>query len=807
MAHGLRAASTIAPENFFKLHKHDPSQYNRQTMRQSIAVLTAELSDAYQASVWKGLISAARKRSIRLVCFLGSRAEAVVVRESAANAVFDLADPKKFSGLIVISSAISTYLDANQVQYLFDAHEDSPKVSIGVPVQGASSITVEGRAAMISVTEHLVQVHGRRKFGIIAGPKWHEESEERRLAILDSLRAQNIHFDMHCLVYGSFEQDSGRSCAEQLLELEPDIDALICLNDRMALGAMDVIRDRGLRIPEDISLVGFDGIEETEFCNPPLTTVLQPLTELGAETVMELGRLMEGVEPRNRRLGCRPVFRESCGCSALATVARYSLPMASAQEFEDIKRSRQRLGSLARARKSLEFFRELNFILAERPFAQDEADLWVRFLMDLKREILEQDSSLAAEQLRGWADTLDHGLILVGELKRRNQGYLRMERNHRNNLVREVGISLSEAFDIPELLRRLEEGLVRLGIGEAYLVLYERERPEMARLLLSMGQKPRDSEILFSRKDYLPARLAESGISESWMLSPLVFQDEVFGHLILPGDIPDTEIYETLSKQVASSLTGALLMETVRRHEQSLEAEVKKRTEELIETNEALREEVETRIRLEQEVAEISKETMERIGRDLHDDLCQHLAGISLQVTALQSGLDPANDGQVARASLVAELLRDSIERAKAIVRGLLPPGLNEDGIIAAVKLFVDSLRKNSGIKIVFRGNAAWHQIKGDRAQELFRIIQEALNNSVKHSGADKISVKLGALDDNLIAEIQDNGTGIPEARNRDGMGLKIMRYRAEKARSSLQIMSGPEGTLVRCLVPAGGEE
>ena len=84
----------------------------------------------------------------------------------------------------------------------------------------------------------------------------------------------------------------------------------------MALAAMKELQSRGIRVPEDISLTGFDGIEETLYSNPPLTTVHQPLKDLGREAMKELRLMMKGGERRNIDLGCRPVYRQSCGCAA-----------------------------------------------------------------------------------------------------------------------------------------------------------------------------------------------------------------------------------------------------------------------------------------------------------------------------------------------------------------------------------------------------------------------------------------------------------------------------------------------------------
>jgi signal transduction histidine kinase len=314
--------------------------------------------------------------------------------------------------------------------------------------------------------------------------------------------------------------------------------------------------------------------------------------------------------------------------------------------------------------------------------------------------------------------------------------------------------------------------------------------------------------------EILPGNMAdlEALSTRIWILTPLVFQDQTIGHLLLPGRHPDTEIYETLTKQIASSIQGARLLEQIKTHEQSLEQEVQRRTQQLTQVNQDLRQEVATRIRLEQEVIDISKHTMERIGQDLHDDLCQHLAGVTMHVSALGRRIAPTAPEALPVVDSINGLLSDSIERAKALVRGLLPPGLREEGITRALENLCNEMARSSGILVDFNATGPADGLEVERGIELYRIIQEALNNAVKHSGASRITVELeGQLQEPadlsqgvdpclyLTARIRDNGKGfVPRPRGK-GMGLKIMRYRGEKADIQVHIEHHKPGTEVLC--------
>ncbi len=258
-------------------------------------------------------------------------------------------------------------------------------------------------------------------------------------------------------------------------------------------------------------------------------------------------------------------------------------------------------------------------------------------------------------------------------------------------------------------------------------------------------------------------------------------------------------MYDTLREQVASALKGAILLDQVLTHERRLQVAVARRTAELTSANAELTREVERRMRLEREVSEISNRTMQRIGQDLHDDLCQHLAGIAMLASVLRGTLTDTAPAAVASVEQIGTLLSDSITRAKQIARGLYPAGLEENGLVATLEELVDAARRNYAAAIEFRAAPDFRLPGTDRALQVYRIVQEALSNALKHSGSERIEVKLYREEAQppavrrpgrdaeerrsvLVAEVNDDGEGIPATVDGNGMGLRIMRYRAETA-------------------------
>ena len=146
----------------------------------------------------------------------------------------------------------------------------------------------------------------------------------------------------------------------------------------------------------------------------------------------------------------------------------------------------------------------------------------------------------------------------------------------------------------------------------------------------------------------------------------------------------------------------------------------------------------------------------------------------------------------------------------KQIARGLYPAGLEEHGLVAAVEELVEAARRAHPALIDFRASPDFRLPGTDRALQVYRIIQEALTNALRHSRSERIEVRLSREESRspvLVAEVTDHGEGLPPAISGDGMGLRIMRYRAETAGAELRIEKLDPGTRVTCRIDCGRGE
>lgn len=154
------------------------------------------------------------------------------------------------------------------------------------------TISLDNRAAAKAVTQHLIDL-GHQRIGLIKGPKSSPLTRERVAGYQEALQQAGIAIDPELICPGNFSLQAGHDGAATLLQLPQRPTALFCENDEMAIGALKQIKQQGLRVPEDISLVGFDDIPFAAYCDPPLTTIAQPTETFGRLAVEMLIALIE----------------------------------------------------------------------------------------------------------------------------------------------------------------------------------------------------------------------------------------------------------------------------------------------------------------------------------------------------------------------------------------------------------------------------------------------------------------------------------------------------------------------------------
>ncbi|MFJ2911082.1 LacI family DNA-binding transcriptional regulator [Streptomyces sp. NPDC087228] len=194
------------------------------------------------------------------------------------------------------------------------AGDGTPVVFVDRWIQGADVpvVRADGREAIRDLVAHLHRL-GHRRLAIIAGPAATTTGNERVEAFREALRDHGLALADDCIGQGDFQADSGRRVTERFLALPEPPEVVFAADNLMALGALDAIRARGLRVPQDIGLAAFDDIPWFVHTDPPITAIAQPTGELGRAAVRALVDIVEGRSPQSVTLPARLVVRSSCG--------------------------------------------------------------------------------------------------------------------------------------------------------------------------------------------------------------------------------------------------------------------------------------------------------------------------------------------------------------------------------------------------------------------------------------------------------------------------------------------------------------
>ena len=216
-----------------------------------------------------------------------------------------------------------------------------------------------------------------------------------------------------------------------------------------------------------------------------------------------------------------------------------------------------------------------------------------------------------------------------------------------------------------------------------------------------------------------------------------------------------------------------------------------------------LQREIAVRRKLEREVANVTEHERRRLGRQLHDNLCQHLTGTALKAQTLVKQLQTSDEGTVENARSVVGLVNGGIEIARDIARGLFSSELEGEGLILALDGLADTTSHENQIDCSFRHDTEV-TTSADNATHLYWIAREAVTNAVRHAEPKRIEITLTRANGSIELSVEDDGVGMRGSTgDQSGIGLHVMQHRAQLAGGFLETRNGHgRGTNIRCAIP-----
>jgi len=554
---------------------------NREKYRLNIGCVVDTIIYEYQAKVWGGIVREAKEKDVNLLTFAGGVTYSNHFLGINADHVYNLANPQNVDGLIVLSATLGSYASGDfGKKYL-----PLPMVSVGLEIEDMPSILIDNKGGMKQALSHLIEDHGHKDIAFIRGPAYNPEAEERYQAYLETLAEHNIPIKEELIVTGNFLRPSGQKAAEVLLdERKVKFDALAAADGNMVLGALDELKERGIRVPQEVAMVGFDDLEETKLVQPPLTIVRQPLLNIGIKALDMLLDLIEGKQvPEKIILPTELIIRQSCGCKSflvskagekieLGKKSLNALPKPeilhriseSTGENSDLyPLLDDLLSSLVVSLKeesSDKFLENLEQCLLAIEQGSYPTEIWQKIIISLRQEIL----PYIGEREIVFAENLFHqAQLLIGEIKERGERYKGLKILNETIRISNISQRIISTFDFEKLSQVLTEELKKLKIPGCYLALYqENENSPQARLILAYSEshiEAKDIGTWFSPQQLLPGDLAHPPYRRDFLIQSLHFEDKVLGYIVFELDSKDGFMYEMLRGQISSAIYGAII--------------------------------------------------------------------------------------------------------------------------------------------------------------------------------------------------------------------------------------------------------
>lgn len=736
--------------------------------RDTIGFLTTNIHTGASRGLWLGILETAVSQNINLICYAGGHINASDPSAAMRNIIYDQVDTHQIDGLIIWTSALEGARMPNNSASFYTKYNHLPIVDLASFAGFEPMVTIDGTEGMRALMLHLIEKHGYQKIAFIRGPEGHQYEQERYGAFLEILAEKNIPFDEK-LISPSLGWDKGAEALSVLLNergltVGQDFQAIVAASDLLAIGAIRLLTERGIRMPDDVAVVGFNDIEEGRLVRPPLTSVSLPFYEQGSRAVATLGAMLQHEDvPQVITLNSRLVIRQSCGCPswsellAMANLTAVSTPTASrtnAQrriegELSQIIADPQMVALWVTAfldafeediyhGKNGRFRTTLDRMLHQSSLNSDEISAWQNSISILRAElfpVLNANQRVKATALFGQAH------VVIGDAVQRVKIAQQLAAQRQSAALRDIGQALSTTFHIAKLAAVLADRLPELGIRSAYVALYENvARPlDGARLMMAYTDDQRfalgENGRLLPPNQLIPPDLLPQR-RHTLLAEPLYFQNEHLGVVVFEVGPHDGNLYDVLRSHISSAVKGALLFQDAHQARRHAEKADQIKTRLLANVSHELR------TPLNIIINHVQKLGSTHVPTDWQDDLSHIEQNAAHQLRLINDLLD--------------------ISRAEINALDLYPVMLDPLALMGDV---FASMAKDA------KATVAWQLqlpeklpfLEADPVR-LRQILLNLLSNSARFTTAGQITLGAEVIDARLHIWVADTGAGIPPA-------------------------------------------
>ncbi|MDA3851127.1 MAG: diguanylate cyclase [Spirochaetaceae bacterium] len=757
----------------------------------TIGVILDQLDSPFVTHIWHAVSAEAKRHGHNLILFQGQQLDRPYRYTKEENIIYNLVSESSVDGIILSTGTVQPFTGIGFEEFL-NQYKQIPLISISISLDNIPSVIIDNKMGMAQGIRHLIEHHGYRKIAFVKGIKYNEEALNRYEAYEEVLKEFDIPINPQYIVQGDFRPQSGIRAVELFKERNSlDMEAIVCANDDMAISLIGSLNKEGLKIPNDIAVLGFDDKPGVEFLKPPMSTINQPIAIMVNKAYSVLMEIIQGKEVELiHRIPAQLVTRESCGC--LPSLIQNWIVKEKSKPGEEKSleyRVEHGLGFplnlkdiildiIAKLKKSIDlknpgkedysnFIQTLNFY-ASRSILEVRDDLnWSELLSELLKESNEKLTSKDDKEVLEDVFSLAHGLIT--NIHKRLEVLSKYSKSNKDDFHREFKQDLNFVNTIDQCTHALKSHFERIGLDYGFLVLYDGKPnkkkmyhwdiPRESSLVFqhSLGsQRFKNLPISFSTEELLPQEYWDQEEPFQLSVTCLYHKDDQFGYLLQGLNLLDDDYYVTSQEYLSYTLSFVYLWQDRQKLEQDIQATL----DELTLSNKKLT-----------ELDDMKNDLIANITHDFRSPL----SIIQNNADIVKKYIDLGDKESVLKR--VDSIYSASSKLKSAIDRLLDLAKMDSQGLKLKIQRtkpkqylsqLVDFYRSSvMSSKIMILESLPLFEIEDfyTDMDKLEEILSNIISNAVKYINADQgeIIISLDDKGDTLEISIKDNGIGIKQ--------------------------------------------
>jgi diguanylate cyclase (GGDEF)-like protein len=284
--------------------------------RKTIGVFISQIYEEYQDTLSKGISVRAKELGYNVAFFTNFGGFGQASYDVGERGIANLPNYEDLDGIIIAPDTMAIKSLDSYITKQIKKKSKCPVVSVRRKIDDYYNVLIDDNIVLEEVITHFVIEHGFTRLNFLAGPKNFPGAQRRVDTFKRILNEYSIPVEEERIYYGDYWKVEGYHAVEEWFSSSLERpQAIICANDFMAITVCNALEERGISVPDEIAVSGFDDIEDAAEYSPSITTARMPVFEMGIEAVDKIHRHTNGVDqPKNSYMKTTPIYRESCGC-------------------------------------------------------------------------------------------------------------------------------------------------------------------------------------------------------------------------------------------------------------------------------------------------------------------------------------------------------------------------------------------------------------------------------------------------------------------------------------------------------------